>query len=135
MDYADITIALSMLAIFFSIGAILMFFYQVKLGFKKNLFACTMCGNCCRLRIIQITEEDIKRMEKEGLKDFHVKSGNEYWMRRENGRCVYLKDDKCSIHKIRPQICRNFPFFKRFGLEYCRAVSFCPAVEKLRKNA
>ena len=22
--------------------------------------------------------------------------------------CIYLKEGKCSIHKIRPQVCRNF---------------------------
>ena len=26
----------------------------------------------------------------------------------EDKSCVYLKDNKCSIHSRRPQVCRNF---------------------------
>jgi len=27
---------------------------------------------------------------------------------KKDGRCIYLKRSKCSIHKIRPQVCREF---------------------------
>jgi len=27
---------------------------------------------------------------------------------KEDGNCIYLKANKCSIHKIRPQVCREF---------------------------
>jgi len=27
---------------------------------------------------------------------------------KEDGSCVYLKDNKCHIHNFRPQSCRNF---------------------------
>ena len=28
----------------------------------------------------------------------------------ENGDCIFLKDDQCMIHPIRPMVCRSFPF-------------------------
>lgn len=28
----------------------------------------------------------------------------------ENGDCIFLKDDECMIHPIRPMVCRSFPF-------------------------
>jgi len=28
----------------------------------------------------------------------------------ENGDCIFLKDDECMIHPIRPMVCRAFPF-------------------------
>ncbi|UCE09609.1 MAG: YkgJ family cysteine cluster protein [Candidatus Thorarchaeota archaeon] len=31
----------------------------------------------------------------------------------ENGDCVFLKDDICMIHSIRPAVCRSFPFVFR----------------------
>jgi len=27
---------------------------------------------------------------------------------KEDGRCLYLKNNKCSIHKTRPHVCREF---------------------------
>ena len=34
-----------------------------------------------------------------------------YQMRKnEDGKCVFLKDNSCSIYQIRPLICRFYPF-------------------------
>ncbi|MHA1309688.1 MAG: YkgJ family cysteine cluster protein [Candidatus Helarchaeota archaeon] len=30
--------------------------------------------------------------------------------KNNDGSCIYLKDNKCTIYKIRPKICRIFPF-------------------------
>jgi Fe-S-cluster containining protein len=134
MDLSEASTTVFLAAVLFALGYFAVFAYQVKLAFKKRLFKCGKCGNCCRLRIIEITKDDVDRLKKAGLRNFYEKKSGEYWMKRKNGRCIFLKDDLCSIHKIRPQICRDFPFFKKFGLEYCRTVSFCPSVEEL-KNA
>ena len=31
----------------------------------------------------------------------------------ENGDCIFLKDDKCMIHTLRPIVCQSFPFVFR----------------------
>jgi Fe-S-cluster containining protein len=58
----------------------------------------------------------------------------------ENGDCVFLKDDLCMIHPIRPMVCMSFPFvFKdtdnelKWGLsamkEICPGLGTGPEVE------
>ena len=134
MDLFDVLRAMVVLLAFYCLGWVIVFISRVKLGLKEPLFKCQMCGTCCRLRLISITNEDAERIKAAGHSNFTEKVKNENMMKRDKGRCVFLKDDKCSIHEIRPQICRDFPFFKKFGLTYCRAVSYCPAIEEL-KNA
>lgn len=51
----------------------------------------------------------------------------------ENGDCVFLKDDLCMIHSIRPVVCRSFPFVfqdagdhRRWGLSAMKRI--CPGL-------
>ncbi|MHA2353322.1 MAG: YkgJ family cysteine cluster protein, partial [Candidatus Thorarchaeota archaeon] len=51
----------------------------------------------------------------EGLRDFPVvntEKGPAYiaLKKMENGDCVFLKDNLCMIHQIRPSVCMSFPF-------------------------
>jgi len=59
----------------------------------------------------------------------------------ENGDCVFLKDDLCMIHLIRPMVCMSFPFVfrevegqQKWGLsalrEICPGLGTGPFVEK-----
>ena len=83
--------------------------------------------------MIPVTEDDVKRLEAAGYKDFTEYHG-ELCMKRVKGRCVFLVDDKCSVHEHRPQVCRNFPFFKIYGVGYAAKASFCPSMEKLKNE-
>ena len=44
-----------------------------------------------------------------------TESGNAYMALRkmESGDCIFLKDNQCMIHPIRPFVCRTFPFVFR----------------------
>ena len=135
MDYLDVLLALSIFILMFCIGYLIGFLFKVRLGLKKNSFVCAQCGNCCRLRFIELNKEDIERIKSAGHKDFYDKIKNEFMLKRNKGRCVFLNNnDSCSIYEIRPQVCRDFPFFKTFGLTYCQTGSYCPGIEKLKKN-
>lgn len=51
----------------------------------------------------------------EGLRDFptvNTEKGPAYiaLKKMENGDCVFLKDNLCMIHLIRPAVCMSFPF-------------------------
>ena len=53
-----------------------------------------------------------------GLRDtplLKTESGNAYMALRkmESGDCIFLKDNQCMIHPIRPFVCRTFPFVFR----------------------
>jgi len=88
----------------------LFYFREFILGRKE--FKCLRCGNCCRLRI-NLTKQDIERIEKAGYKDFLGKNNK---LKKINGHCKFLmlKDGitTCSIDNIKPEVCKRFPIGK-----------------------
>ena len=86
-------------------------------------FVCTRCGRCCgdtedTVRHVLLLESDADRVSKETLVDVHEFAdeivGFEpyiYKMKKpEDGKCFFLKDNRCSIYELRPLICRFYPF-------------------------
>jgi len=78
---------------------------------------CSQCGLCCRLFLVNLAEEEYQsgeyrtQLEEFGLiDDFHKAAacGANILKQKEDGNCIYLKRNSCSIHKIRPQVCREF---------------------------
>lgn len=95
-----------------------MFKYPKHVG-----FTCTRCGQCCgdtkdRIRHVLLLKTDVEQISNKTLLDicnFAEKiSGFEpyiYQMKKtEHGKCFFLKNNKCTIYKIRPLICRFYPF-------------------------
>ncbi|MFH1721624.1 MAG: YkgJ family cysteine cluster protein [Candidatus Altiarchaeota archaeon] len=108
---------------------------RIALARRADEFECICCGNCCRFRTIDLTKEDIKRIESAGHKGFHEKFGKGERLKRNKGRCVFVVDDKCSIHEIKPEICKKFPFFKLYKhIPYIHDWNSCPGVEELKKK-
>lgn len=86
----------------------------------KN-FKCNICGVCCNLFLITLTESEYNskkyktQFEKFGLiKNFNKaeQCGANILQQKkdnkENENCIYLINNKCSIHKNRPEACRDF---------------------------
>lgn len=53
----------------------------------------------------------------------------------ENGDCIFLRDNRCMIHVIRPAVCVSFPFvFKRegdgFSWGFNARKEICPGLEE-----
>ena len=78
---------------------------------------CYQCGLCCRLFLANLAKEEYRsgkyrtQFEEFGLiDDFHKAAacGANILKQKEDGNCIYLKGSKCYIHKIRPQVCREF---------------------------
>lgn len=78
---------------------------------------CSQCGLCCRLFFVNLNEKEYQsgkyktQFEEFGLfDDFHkaVGCGANILKQKKDGHCLYLKGKDCSIHKIRPQVCREF---------------------------
>jgi len=66
---------------------------------------------------VNLTEEEYQsgkyktQFEEFGLiDDFHQAAacGANILKQKEDGNCLYLQGNKCSIHRIRPQVCREF---------------------------
>jgi putative endonuclease len=85
---------------------------------KETLIrSCSQCGICCRLFLINLTEKEWKSGRyKTQLKKSHfdddfsavLKYGGNIVSQNKDGSCIYLKNNKCSIHERRPQSCREF---------------------------
>ncbi|GEM_PF-5844535 len=88
-------------------------------------FKCKMCGSCCRrLLNLEITAYDIVNWWEIGRKDIiaHLVAiqddvARSYGVpfiftfpRRGDGSCIYLLNNLCSIHEIKPLACRIYPF-------------------------
>ena len=78
---------------------------------------CSLCGICCRLFLVNLTEEEYRsnkyktQLGKFGfINDFKKASacGASILKQTKDGSCIYLKENKCSIHKTRPQACKEF---------------------------
>jgi Fe-S-cluster containining protein len=74
----------------------------------------------------------------DGLRDFpslNTEKGPAFiaLKKMENGDCVFLKDDLCMIHTIRPVVCMSFPFVfqdagdhRKWGLSAMKEI--CPGL-------
>ena len=76
---------------------------------------CKECGVCCKLFLINLSKEEYnskeyKTMFHEFVEDFQEAelTGANILKQKEDGSCIYQKENKCSIHNKRPQSCRHF---------------------------
>jgi Fe-S-cluster containining protein len=84
-------------------------------------FECTRCNQCCtgepgyvwvdRNRVVSIA--DFLAMS---VREFLTRYCRRVWWRvslkeMDNGDCVFLTPQGCSIYPVRPEQCRTFPFW------------------------
>ncbi len=107
-------------------------------------FACAGCGNCCRGEgYVRVTPEELARiaghlkLEMPGLElpDFldqytrkpeipaHADTGD-LWLIDQPGpeqECVFLENNRCKIHSVKPAQCIGFPTKWRTPdiMDYC----------------
>ncbi|MEW5693569.1 MAG: YkgJ family cysteine cluster protein [Candidatus Hydrogenedentota bacterium] len=107
-------------------------------------FKCKNCGECCRYYTAILTIYDIaKIMHNTGIRpsefvEFYKEGAtkdvsDDLYLVTEQGRyligfkkteegCIFLKDNKCSIHNYKPPICKLYPLDLRWNndniLEY-----------------
>lgn len=110
-------------------------------------FQCTKCGICCgntnertrRILLLSIEAEQIAAATSQQMSEFAVEIGNKapygYEMKKkaENGKCVFLEKNRCTIYSLRPLICRFYPFELRAGANGKHSFLFtdeCPGIGK-----
>ena len=78
---------------------------------------CLSCGLCCHLFLVNLTEEEYRsgkyktQLRKFGpIENFREAAacGANILEQKKDGSCVYLRKNKCSIHKTRPRVCQAF---------------------------
>lgn len=102
-------------------------------------FKCQMCGVCCKnqpegITLLKDDDEHLARLlgiSKNEFKKKHTFTHNNH--RYMGGPCPFQKDNMCSIHEERMEVCRAFPFNKTVvvnGKSYI-TVAGCPAGKAL----
>ena len=119
----------------------------MEFNYPRNVrFKCERCALCCgdarnRVRsilLLKIETDYISRKTSKSPDEFAEKvEGFEpytYRMKKTNdGKCLFLKDNSCSIYETRPLICRFYPFqlknirTDRYAFEY---TTECPGIGK-----
>jgi Fe-S-cluster containining protein len=84
----------------------------------EDIFTCRMCGDCCQgFGGTYVSNDDIASISAfigmdvhDFTKKYCVPSGSRFVLaQKEDGFCVFFTD-KCSIHPVKPLMCRRWPF-------------------------
>ncbi len=86
-------------------------------------FQCIKCGTCCgdtkektrHILLLRTEAEQIATATLQPISEFTVKIKDKapysYEMKKtEDGKCVFLENNCCTIYSVRPLICRFYPF-------------------------
>ena len=111
---------------------------------ENKVFECKMCGECCRGEGgIIVTKSEIERIsnylnisQKEFIEHYLTRtpSGKYSIKMSKEGYCIFFNKNKgCIIHKVKPNICRAWPFFKgnlEDVLSFNMAKTYCPGIHR-----
>ena len=74
---------------------------------------CSNCGKCCENTEMELSSDDIKRLERTGYcpKEFAVMDDGVIRLRNVDGRCYLysLAEKKCRVYGKRPLGCHLYP--------------------------
>lgn len=97
-------------------------------------FDCTLCTDCCTKYVPLIVSEDVRRIifhTRHRARDFvrfygpdavELPAKDDTWIRTRQGKrvmglrkmrggaCFFLEETLCSIHEVKPLLCRMYPF-------------------------
>ncbi len=76
---------------------------------------------------IVLTDEDANRLLSSGCAHLIERTSEAYYRMKlhEDGSCVAFKNGRCSIHAVKPTLCRAFPFYVDMFVGLC-GVTECP---------
>jgi hypothetical protein len=78
---------------------------------------CTSCANCCRVATTPLNGRDVERLSRffgmkaqQFLATYTVETEEEgIILKRNEGGCVFLDGNLCSVYDSRPETCQLFP--------------------------
>jgi uncharacterized protein len=82
---------------------------------------CTACANCCRVATVKIADRDVEKLAKRlgvsasrFLMEYTREDAEEgRVLNRNQGGCVFLEGNLCSVYDARPHTCLTFPHLTR----------------------
>lgn len=94
---------------------------------------CNTCGICCKSTEMELSIDDIHRIEKSStfnykMEDFCTYEKGYYILKNINNNCIFFnsKLKQCQIYSIRPEGCRFYPMIYDIEKESCELDSDCP---------
>lgn len=77
-------------------------------------YRCTRCNSCCVDKRIQVNPYEIARLaHNRGVSTAEARdtftTADSALRQRQDGRCIFLGDQGCTVHADRPLVCRLFP--------------------------
>ena len=109
---------------------------------NKDFFNCKECGECCKgYGGTSVSEKNIKEIARfinadssEFIKDYCVFTGARYYLtQKEDGFCIFWKNKLCSIHPVKPKMCKDWPFLKNVikrPKNWLVMAEICPGINK-----
>jgi Fe-S-cluster containining protein len=82
-------------------------------------YECRACSRCCRGKVIHLNPYEVARLaEVVGASTTEVlarwtSEGGATLARRDDGTCVFLGPEGCTVHPGRPLVCRLYPLGRR----------------------
>lgn len=76
---------------------------------------CTLCGNCCKTLMINVTEQEAddlaahKKLARAEFDSQYLEKGTHGMMLMNTIPCPFLQENKCSVYEHRFAGCREFP--------------------------
>jgi Fe-S-cluster containining protein len=85
------------------------------------------CHACCLNTRMTLTEADAARLEAAGFQDFFiVNDDHDLQLINVDGHCIFLVDERCSVHDDRPEGCRLYPLILDLSVDRVVLDAFCP---------
>jgi uncharacterized protein len=104
---------------------------------------CRQCAECCRVPEVQLAERDVEQLArflrvspKRFVEDYTaVDEDGAMILRKQDGACVFLSGNDCTVYEARPGNCERFPHLLRGAgsLEsrmwaFADRATYCPIV-------
>ncbi|MBF0119113.1 MAG: YkgJ family cysteine cluster protein [Desulfobacterales bacterium] len=109
-------------------------------SYYKN-FECKKCGDCCKgyggTYINDYDAEQIASYIGINIKNFkenycQVSCGKLIISQGESGYCIFWNKNLCSIHPVKPRMCKEWPFIKSLNIDpdnWNIMAEMCPGME------
>ncbi|MHA1340710.1 MAG: YkgJ family cysteine cluster protein [Promethearchaeota archaeon] len=98
-----------------------------------TIFLCKSCAKCCFETEMELSEEDIERIEKLNpwkykREDFCIHEPPFYILKNIDGKCIFLDKNTllCKIYEFRPTGCRFYPLLYDLDKNSCKLDNLCP---------
>jgi Fe-S-cluster containining protein len=99
---------------------------------------CVNCGICCEETMMELSVDDIKRLEDKGfrLEDFTVQNDSITQIRNVGGFCYFYNryEKNCQIYEDKPIGCCIYPVVYRVNVGTIAVDELCPMGKTISKH-